>query len=133
MIRYLSLDWIDALSTAVANDNELSAAAAGRTIGVTQVVTDAPEGTVIYHLQVKAGDASFGAGPADPENVKFEQSWDTAVAVATGQLNVQDAFIRGHIRLYGDQVLLMESQPIFEALDRVFKQVRTVTIYTAAG
>ena len=40
------------------------------------MVTDAPDGTVTYHLQVGDGAASFGAGPAEPEDVRFEQDWD---------------------------------------------------------
>ena len=31
--------------------------------------------------------ARFGAGAAEPEHVRMEQTWDTAVAVATGELN----------------------------------------------
>ena len=89
-------------------------------IGVTQVVTDGPEGDVTYHFQVGDGAARFGAGPADPEDVRMEQTWDTAVAVATGELNAQEAFIGGRIRLSGDQQLLLESQPVFGALDAVF-------------
>ena len=38
----------------------------------------------------------------------MEQDWDTAVAVATGELNAQEAFVNGHIRLFGDQQLLLD-------------------------
>ena len=93
------------------------------------MVSDGPEGDVIYHLSVGDGDASFGAGPADPEDVKMEQDWDTAVAVATGELNAQEAFISGRIRLFGDQQKLLDSQPVFGALDAVFSSVRERTRY----
>ena len=43
----------------------------------------------------------FGPGVADGEHVRFVQDWDTAVAVATGTLNAQEAFIRGRIKLIG--------------------------------
>ena len=46
----------------------------------------------------------------------MEQDWDTAVAVATGELNAQEAFVTGRIRFQGDQQLLIESQPLFAAL-----------------
>lgn len=129
MVRYLSLDWIDALTAEVAASAELAALADEHTIGVTQVVTDGPEGDVVYHLQVGDGSASFGAGPADPEHVRMQQSWDTAVAVATGELNAQDAFIGGRIALAGDQQKLIASQPVFRALDAVFATVRDRTEY----
>ena len=42
----------------------------------------------MYHLQVGNGVATFGAGPASVEHVRMEQSWETAVAVATEQVIV---------------------------------------------
>lgn len=129
VIRYLSLEWLDALTAEVAASVDLQALAHQHTIGVTQVVTDGPEGTVIYHLQVGEGTARFGAGQAFPEDVRMEQGWDTAIGVATGSLNAQEAFIKGRIRLTGSQQKLMESQPVFAALDVVFRAVRDRTTY----
>lgn len=128
-VRYLSLDWIDELTTVVAGDEELQRLADDHRIGVTQVVSGGPEGEVVYHLQVGDGDARFGPGAADPEDVRMEQSWDTAVAVATGELNAQEAFVNGHIRLFGDQQKLLDAQPVFGALDAVFAEVRRRTDY----
>ena len=129
MIRYLSLDWINALSDEVAASEQLRALAEHHQINVTQVVTNGPEGDVMYHLEVNDGVASFGAGAAEPEDVRMQQEWSTAVAVATGALNAQEAFIGGQILLFGDQQKLLESQPVFGALDAVFASVRDRTTY----
>jgi hypothetical protein len=129
MVRYLSLEWIDALTAEVAASSELASLAGEHEIGVTQVITDGPEGDVVYHLQVGDGAASFGAGAAWPEHVRMQQTWDTAVSVATGTLDAQDAFIGGRILLTGDQQKLMASQPVFRALDGVFATVRERTEY----
>lgn len=129
MVRYLSLAWIDALSRAVANSSELAELSHSHKIAVTQVVTDGPEGDVTYHLRLGEGDATFGAGPADAEDVRMHQSWATATAVATGQLNAQEAFIKGLIRLSGNQQKLIESQPVFAALDAVFSSLGEHTEY----
>jgi len=128
-VRYLSLEWIRELTREVGENEGLSSLSRDHTIGVTQAVTGGPEGDVTYHLQVGHGDAAFGAGPADPEHVKMEQDWDTAVAVATGELNAQEAFVTGRIRFYGDQQALMDAQPVFGALDSVFSSVRERTRY----
>lgn len=128
-VRYLSLDWIRELTREVGDSETLAELAKVHTIGVTQVVVDGPEGDVTYHLQVGDGSAAFGAGPADPEDVKMEQDWATAVAVATGELNAQEAFVTGRIRLFGDQQSLMDAQPVFAALDSVFATVRERTRY----
>ena len=129
MIRYLSLDWLDALSAEVTASADLQRLAGEHTIGVTQVVTDGPEGTVIYHLQVAEGVATFGPGQAFPENVRMEQTWETAIGIATGVLNAQEAFIKGRILLTGDQTALLAAQPVFGALDAVFRSVRERTSY----
>jgi putative sterol carrier protein len=128
-VRYLSLEWIDALSAEVAASDGLRAAAGDQSVGVTQAVTGGPEGDVVYHLQVTAGQVAFGPGAAWPEDVRMEQDWGTAVAVATGELNAQEAFLTGRIRLTGDQQKLMSAQPIFAALDGVFASVRERTEY----
>jgi putative sterol carrier protein len=128
-VRYLSLEWIDALAAEVAASADLQELATQQSFGVTQVVTDGPEGAVLYHLQVGDGSAAFGAGQAFPEDVRMEQTWETAIAVATGTLNAQEAFVGGHIRLTGDAQKLLEAQPIFKALDAVFSSVRQHTDY----
>lgn len=129
VIRYLSLEWLDALTGEVDASKALQSLAKQHSIGVTQIVTGGPEGTVVYHLQVGDGAARFGAGAANPEDVRMEQTWDTAVGVATGELNAQEAFIKGRILLTGSQQRLVESQPVFGALDAVFATVRERTEY----
>jgi putative sterol carrier protein len=129
VIRYLSLEWLQALTDEMAKNDDLRAVSDGHRLGVTQVVTDGPEGDVTYHLEVADGAARFAAGAAEPEDVRFSQDWTTAVAVATGELNAQEAFIGGRIRLTGDQQKLLDSQPVFRALDAVFATVRDKTEY----
>ena len=128
-VRYLSLAWIRELTAEVAASETMRELAGEHRIGVTQVVRGGPEGDVTYHLQVGEGTASFGAGVADPEDVRMEQDWSTAVAVATGAQNAQEAFITGKILLFGDRQALMTAQPVFGALDSIFASVRDRTRY----
>ncbi|NDG67451.1 MAG: hypothetical protein EBY23_11195 [Actinobacteria bacterium] len=115
-VRYLSLDWIEAIGTRATKNAELQLLGSTLNIGITQMVSDGPEDTVLYHLQVKDNAVTFGAGPADPEHVRLEQEWETAVAVATGAMAAEDAFI-------------IQSQEIFAALDPIFDEVAKITVY----
>lgn len=130
LVRYLSPEWIDAVQAELVATDALAGVSGDTEIGVTQVVTDTPDGTVTYHLQVGAGTAAFAMGVADPEHVRFMQDWATATAVATGHLSAQEAFINGRIVLVGDQQKLLASQPVFGALDQVFNTVRARTDYS---
>lgn len=128
-MRYLSLEWIEAMHENVAASESLRALAQTHSIGVTQVVTDGPEGNVLYHLQVGNGEASFGPGPAPDEHVRMEQSWDTAVAVATETMPAQEVFIKGLVRVTGDPQKIVDNVEVFAALDAAFAAVRAITTY----
>ncbi len=128
-MRYLSLDWIQKLSSCVASSESVAKACANHSLAITQVVTGGPEGDVVYHLVVANGVATFDAGAAPDEDARMEQSWETAVAVATGAINTQELFIGGKISVTGDLQKLIACQAVFTALDAVFETVRQETVY----
>ena len=128
-MRYLSLAWIEEIARRVAANDALQALGTQHAIGITQVITESPDGTVTYHLQSGNGRVSFGAGPADPEDVRLEQEWFSAVDVATGEITAEDAFITGCIRLSGNAPLLLECQAVFAGLDPIFSAVAADTDY----
>jgi len=128
VVRYLSDEWITAVSQAVAHNVDLREVAANHTVSVTQVVTSTPFGDVAYHLLCRDGVVAFAAG-AVPSDVVFTQSYETAVGVATGHINAAEAFIHGHIHFKGDHQRVIDAQAIFAALDTVFVQVRSRTVF----
>ena len=129
-IRYLSKEWIDAVSDSVKASESLQLLGNKHIFGLTQVVTSTPFGEVRYHLQSGDGAVVFKVDDANPENVRFVQDYQTAIAVATGKLNSQEAFINGHIRFSGDHQCLIDAQEIFALLDDVFTSVRNLTQYS---
>ena len=129
MVAYLSLDWIAALRAAADADDELREVAAGRNVGFTQVVVNEGEDDVVYHMSVRDGLLDVGSGPARPEDVRFTQQRPTALAVAQGRTNAQQAFISGEIELAGDLSALREHQTLLLALDHAWEPVRARTSY----
>ena len=128
-IRYLSPEWIAAVAAKVEASQPLQALAHEHTVALTQVVTGTPDGDVTYHLEVRDGVSRFGDGAAPHEDVRFTESWDTAVAVSTGELNAQEAFIKGAIRFAGDHQRLIDAADVFAALNPVFDEIRAVVDY----
>ncbi len=131
MIVYLTPEWVEALDTTASASPSLTKVATGLDLGVTQVVRDTPNGTFIYHLIIDEGRVRFGVGPAHDEHARFEQSYRTAVQVATGKLAAQEAFVKGKVTLTGDHNKIIEAQPLFSALESVFDHVRQNTDYSA--
>ena len=125
----MSADWVQAVSEAVAANTELQKLASIYSVGLTQVVTGTPHGDVVYHLQVGNGVATLVGGEASPEDVRFTEPYDTAVAVATGVLNAQEAFINGHIKFVGDHQKLIDAGDVFAALNPIFDKIRETTDY----
>lgn len=126
-VDYLSQQWIDAVASGIKLSNEIATVASDNAIAVTQVVTGTPHGDVTYHLESRDGVVNFAAGPALVSDITFTQDWQTAVGVATGKINAQEAFISGKIRFKGDHEKVIATQPLFVALDVVFSAVNALT------
>ncbi len=128
-IRYLSGDWIEAVATRVKNSAALQSIAATHAVGVTQVVTDTPFGDVTYHFSVADARATFGPGAASPEDVRFSQSWTTALAINDDTLSPDEAILLGRVSFTGDHTKLIAAGDVFALLDPIFDEVRQLTTF----
>ena len=126
-VDYLSNEWISAVADGIKANNEIIAVARENTVSVTQIITGTPRGDVTYHLESRDGKITFASGPATVSDIAFTQDWATAVGVATGKINAQEAFISGKIRFKGDHERVIATQPLFLALDVVFSAVNANT------
>ena len=126
-VDYLSNEWISAVADGIKANNEIIAVARENTVSVTQIITGTPRGDVTYHLESRDGKITFASGPATVSDIAFTQDWATAVGVATGKINAQEAFISGKIRFKGDHERVIATQPLFLALDVVFSLVNANT------
>ena len=126
MARYLSDEWLAAAHDALGPPPD--ADAADRLV-IEQHVDGAPEGPVVWHVIV-AGDArSIQAGPHPAPDVTFSQDYDTAVAVARGDLSAQEAFMTGLITLSGTAGALILAAPALAAVGDALAPLRAATTY----
>lgn len=121
MARYLSAEWFAVAATPVPGRADLV---------LEQVVTDTPDGTVVYRVEV-VGEAARIVWPvpadARPADVRITSAWPTAVAVARGELSTQRALMQGKLRVSG-----RPHGPTAPAagVDAVPADVRSATTYT---
>ena len=130
MPRFLSGEWIAELASAAQGLHELPDGAPLPTAVIEQVVTRADGTEVRWHLRSTPDGVHLGAGAApEPAHAVLQQDEATAVAVATGQLNAQQAFISGGLRLRGDVDVLLRAAALFAALEERFAPVRAATLF----
>lgn len=127
--HFLSPEWLADLDRAAAESPGLTAATADVALVVQQNVTDGPEGDRSWHVTVDHGKVRVEPGPAAQPDVTFTQDHATAVAVGTGQLSAQAAFMLGKLRVGGTVGLLVQHRDAFDGLDDVFAEVRAGTDY----
>lgn len=147
MIAFLSDEWLAEMARLVAEASSLRDATqqldSPEDFAVAQHITDVPP-TDVPPTDGSSANTShnvdyyikFGLGPASvhPESVdenlphvSFTQSYATAVAIATGELSAQSAFMAGQLRVGGRVDLLTANVSIMENLDDVLGELRAKT------
>jgi hypothetical protein len=122
MLRYLSAEWIEAVGRA---------ASGVRVEGVAPLSIDHVVGEHRWHLVWDGASLTVGLGETGTATLRFEQDEATARAIAEGAVNAQTAFISGRLRITGDVERLIDSAPLFTALDAALAPVRALTEFDA--
>lgn len=129
MAQYLSDEWIDELDRAACADASLAEATRHLALVIQQEIVGGPCGDIAFHVDIDHGTVRVRSGAAGHPDVTFQQDHATAVAVGTGDLSAQTAFMIGKLRVRGDVETLMRHQDAFDGVDDVFMAVRTGTAY----
>lgn len=128
-MRYLSQEWLAAAAEAIAHDAALQVATEDLNLTLEQTVADGPEGTVCWHLVLRHGYAALVMGPTSTADLRFTTTWDTAQAIARGDLAAPDAFMDGRLRVGGDLTLLVRYHRKLAAVDDVLATLRAKTTW----
>jgi alkyl sulfatase BDS1-like metallo-beta-lactamase superfamily hydrolase len=126
--RYLSPEWFDELNAAARKRSEPPPAGSAR-LSLQQVVTGSPDGDVRYWVRMDEGTVTAGIGEAESPDAVISQSYDTAVRVVRGDIQVQTALMSGEIRLAGNIATLVDHQESLRGLDATFSELRGRTSY----
>jgi putative sterol carrier protein len=108
--KFLSEEWASAVKTALANDPGFNSSIANADLTMQFNISDAPDGEKAYYLAADNGSVDLAMGTADEPDVTVGQTYDTAVAIATGDLNTQTAFMTGKLKVSGNLAKLMMYQ-----------------------
>jgi putative sterol carrier protein len=131
VLRYLSPEWIAALddeATRAATD--LTGDLAGVTLVVEHRVVGAPEGDVAYVVTIRDGDVRVAGGPhRGGADLVLTADYATARALARGDVNAQQAFAAGMLKVAGRIDRLVAASRALAALQDGLAAVRARTTF----
>ncbi|MBX7159316.1 MAG: SCP2 sterol-binding domain-containing protein [Acidimicrobiia bacterium] len=122
-VKYLTDEWAGAMESAVNADENFQSVAGGVSLSVQQNVSGGPDGDVTYHMGIKDGKAFCALGPLDGADLTINQTYETAVAIAKGELNLQNAFMQGQIQVTGNIAIAMQYQTQLASLEGAIRGV----------
>jgi len=120
---YLSPEWIEEADAALRASGLCTSE--GDRFAVEQQV-----GEIVFHMVFDGNGACMGSGPATDPAVVFCQSWETAVAVAQGQLSAEEAVLNGEVTFEGDPMALLSHRRLLAHAEDVFTALRTRTLWS---
>ncbi len=110
MSKFLTEEWTEDVTTALNSHEGFKNAIGAADLGIQFETEDGPDGEVGYYLSTSGGNAKMALGELDGADVTVKQSYDTAAAIAKGDLNTQTAFMTGKLKVSGNLAKLMMHQ-----------------------
>ena len=108
-VKFLSDDWAQALKTELNRSDTFRQAAAGQKATIQQVITGA-DGETQYWITIDDGTIDLGTGDIEGEDATITQSYDTAAALAKGELSPVTAFMTGKLKIGGNMGMILGLQ-----------------------
>lgn len=123
-VKFLSEEWANSITEALNSSDEFKSAASSQQANLQQVVTDVPDGgEVKYYVKIGEGTAEVSLGELPDAEATLTQSYDVAAALSKGELNGQQAFMQGKLKISGNMMKLMQLQGVFNALPSAVSEV----------
>lgn len=118
-VKFLSQEWADAVTEALNSSEEFQQAAADQQVKLQQIVTDGPEGgSGKYYFSLDDGKAQVAIGEIAEPEATMTQDYDTAVAISRREVNPQNAFMQGKLKIQGNMMKLMQLQGVLNAMPK---------------
>jgi putative sterol carrier protein len=108
-VKFLSSEWADALKAELNRSDDFRKAATGHKATIQQVITDGA-GTTQYWITIADGQIDLGVGDIEGEDATITQSYESAAALARGELSPVTAFMTGKLRIAGNMGLILGLQ-----------------------
>ena len=110
MSKFLTEEWAKDVTAALNGHEGFQNAIGAADLSIQFVTEGGPDGDVDYFLKSSGGTSDMAIGSLEDADVTVKQGYDTATAIATGDLNTQTAFMTGKLKVSGNLAKLMMHQ-----------------------
>ena len=123
-VKFLSDEWAQEMTNALNASDDFQSAASGQSVKLQQVITDTPDGgEQKYFFTLEGGKVQIGLGEITDAEATLTQTYETAVAITKQELNAQNAFMQGKLKISGNMMKLMQLQGVFNAMPKAVTDV----------
>jgi len=109
-VKFLSDEWAQALKAELNESEEFRRAAAGQHATIQQVITGGDADDTHYWITIEDGSIDLGVGDIDGGDATITQSYDSAAALARGELSPVTAFMTGKLKIAGNMGMILGLQ-----------------------
>ena len=109
-VKFLSEEWAEALKAELNRDEAFRQAASGKRATIQQIITGDGKQPTHYWITIVDGAIDLGVGDVDGEDATITQSYDSAAALARGELSPVTAFMTGKIKVAGNMGMILGLQ-----------------------
>lgn len=95
-VKFLSEEWVAALNSNIQASDEIREAVKGKNGRVQQVV-NTDDGPILYWVSFDDGEVHMGLGKVDDATITVTTTYETAAAMAQGELSPTAAFMSGKV------------------------------------
>lgn len=121
-VKFLSEGWAQALKAELNQSEAFRQAAAGHRATIQQIITDA-EGDTHYWITIADGQIDLGIGDVTGEDATITQSYDSAAALARGELSPVTAFMTGKLKIAGNMGMILGLQGALSQLPAAMERI----------
>jgi putative sterol carrier protein len=121
-VKFLSDEWAQALKAELNQSDSFRQAATGQKATIQQIITGGPEDTH-YWITIGDGAIDLGVGDVEHEDATITQGYDTAAALARGELSPVTAFMTGKLKIAGNMGLILGLQGALSQLPAAMAKI----------
>ena len=122
-VKFLTEEWASTMTEKLNASDDFKSAAGSQQVKLQQVVSDAPDGEAKYYFTLDGGNAEVSLGEIQDADATITQNYETAVAINKMELNAQNAFMQGKLKISGNMMKLMQLQGVFTAMPKAVDDV----------